>query len=308
MAKRPESANWCFTINNPSVEDEEALTNVLPYKYLIFQYEMGDQELTMHIQGYFVLIRKMRLTALKKLLPKAHLEIRKGSHEQARDYCLKSRTKQDGPYEFGSEEGIARKKGQRSDLIEIKQKIDQGASSEVIWDEHFATSVRYHKSFESYRDLKSKHRVFKDGEKPKIVIYWGESGSGKTSRVEREYPGAYWLTKPSQSTTTVWWERYSGEEVVVFDEFYSWIPYDLMLRILDYYPVTVEKKGSSAKLAAKTFVFTSNSHPDTWYSKVKDRHALDRRIREFGTIEHVTKENFAKSVEPQDNGYISEEL
>lgn len=72
-----------------------------------------------------------------------------------------------------------------------------------------------------------------------------------------------------------------------------------------YFKTTsLEKKGSSAKLAAKTFVFTSNKHPDDWYPKVKDTSALKRRIQEFGTIEYLG-ENFAAPVE---QGYISEEL
>ena len=158
--------------------------------------------------------------------------------------------------------------------------------------------IRLIKAFEQYLDVKSKHREYKDGEKPKIIILWGPSGTGKSTRARRDFPNAYWLTKPSQNTSTVWWQGYSGEEVVVFDEFYGWIPYDLLLRILDFYQVTVEKKGSSAKLAAKTFIFISNKHPDEWYPKVKDTTALKRRIREFGTIEYLG-ENFNVNAEQQ---------
>ena len=299
----PRAFNWVFTINNPSSEDEDVVLNVLPFKYLVYQYEIGESG-TFHMQGYCVLHNRLRLTSLKKLLPYAHFEVRKGTHEQAKAYCTKEESREDGPYEYGSEEGIAKKKGQRSDLLEIKKKIDTGATPEVIWDEHFSSSVRYYKSFEAYRDVKSKHREYKDGEKPKVIILWGPSGTGKSTRARRDFPGAYWLTKPSSNTSTVWWQGYSGEEVVVFDEFYGWLPYDLLLRILDFYQVTVEKKGSSAKLAAKTFVFTSNKHPDDWYPKVKDTSALKRRIKEFGTIEYLG-ENFNQEVE---QGYISEEL
>ena len=186
MNNRQQATNWVFTINNPSEEDEVALTDTLPYRYLVYQYEMGDGE-TMHIQGYVVLSRQLRLSALKKLIPRAHWEVRKGTHEQAKAYSTKSDTRQDGPYEYGSEEGIAKKKGQRSDLLEIKKKIDSGASSAQIWDDHFSSSVRYHKSFDAYRDIKSKHREYKDGEKPKVIILWGPSGTGKSTRARRDF-------------------------------------------------------------------------------------------------------------------------
>ena len=134
--------NWVFTINNPSIEDEQALVDQVPYRYLIFQHELAESG-THHIQGYMVLQSRMRRTALSSLLPHAFLEVRKGSHEQAKAYCSKEDTRMVGtePVEWGSEEGIAKKPGSRTDLSEIKKKIDSGANSERIWDEHFSSSI-----------------------------------------------------------------------------------------------------------------------------------------------------------------------
>ena len=296
---------WLFTINNPTVESDYII-RALPYKYLIYSYEMGADTGTVHIQGYVAFQSAKKLAFMTKHLPGAHVEVRRGSHQQAKDYCSKSQdvTHLDGPYEFGDDTDIPNNQRQRTDLDEVKKALDEGAKMEDLWEKYFKTTARYYRAFEQYIDIKSKHREYKDGEKPKVIILWGPSGTGKSTRARRDFPGAYWLTKPSQSTSTVWWQDYSGEETVVFDEFYGWIPYDLLLRILDFYQVTVEKKGSSAKLAAKTFVFTSNKHPDDWYPKVKDTSALKRRIQEFGTIEYLG-ENFSKQVEP---GYISEEF
>ena len=290
--------HWMFTLNNPDVESDYQIRD-LPYKYLIYSYELASTG-TVHIQGYVSFDKQMRLGVITKLLPGAHFEVRRGSHSQAKKYCSKTEdeTFLDGPYEFGDDSDIPDNQRQRTDLDDIKKAIDEGAKMGDLWEKYFKTTSRYYKAFEQYLDVKSKHREYKDGEKPKIVIMWGPSGTGKSTRARKDYPGAYWLTKPSQNTSTVWWQGYSGEEVVVFDEFYGWIPYDLLLRILDFYQVTVEKKGSSAKLAAKTFIFTSNKHPDEWYPKVKDTTALKRRIREFGTIEYLG-ENFNESTEQQ---------
>lgn len=122
--------------------------------------------------------------------------------------------------------------------------------------------------------------------KPSITIYWGPSGTGKTRRAISENPGAYILTKPRDGKG-VWWQGYSGQDTVIIDEFYGWIPYDFLLRILDWYHVEVEYKGGSVPLAATKFIFTSNKQWEEWYTKIDNVSALERRIREFGTIEKI---------------------
>ena len=47
----------------------------------------------------------MRIVAVKNLLPQlegAHFEPRRGTRDQARDYCRKAETKVDGPWEHGA--------------------------------------------------------------------------------------------------------------------------------------------------------------------------------------------------------------
>ena len=53
----------------------------------------------------------------RKLDGTAHWEVRKGTHEQAKQYCTKELTRVEGPWEFG----IDRQPGQMTDLEEIGQ-------------------------------------------------------------------------------------------------------------------------------------------------------------------------------------------
>ncbi len=64
------------------------------------------------MQGYVVLKKKSRLSALKKLLPRAHWEIREGTHDQARAYCMKEETRTKEPYEWGDPPA----QGKRNDM------------------------------------------------------------------------------------------------------------------------------------------------------------------------------------------------
>ena len=106
------ATNWVFTLNNPEPQHEQSLIDEVPYRYLVFQHEISESG-THHLQGYVVLSRQLRLSALKKLLPTAHWEIRKGTHEQAKAYCTKEETRMEftEPVEWGSDEGIARARG-----------------------------------------------------------------------------------------------------------------------------------------------------------------------------------------------------
>ena len=164
--------HWMFTINNPT-EEYDYLIRALPYKYCIYSYEMAASG-TVHIQGYVSFDKQMRLAFMKKHLPTGHFDIRRGSHSQAKAYCSKTDdvTFLDGPYEMGDDSDIPDHQRQRTDLDDIKKAIDAGAKMEDLWEKYFKTTSRYHKAFEQYLDIKSKHREYKDGEKPKVYIYW----------------------------------------------------------------------------------------------------------------------------------------
>lgn len=86
------SSYWCFTINNPTLEDDAQLNFELwPTKptFAIYNLETGSIQETMHYQGYLELPHHKTIQWMKQRLPRAHLEARKGSREQAIIYCLK---------------------------------------------------------------------------------------------------------------------------------------------------------------------------------------------------------------------------
>ena len=107
---------WCFTVNNPDgsldTDLEAWLGNGL--KYAVYQHEVGEEG-TEHFQGYLELDRGQRMSYVKKWLPTAHLETRRGTQQQAIDYCKKADSRLDGPWEYGTpSEG----QGNRSDIVQ----------------------------------------------------------------------------------------------------------------------------------------------------------------------------------------------
>jgi len=154
---------------------------------------------------------------------------------QARDYCKKETdeksTRLEGPWEYGQEP----QQGKRSDLAEVKRMLDEGASVESIADSHFSDWCRYRQSFKEYALLRQSKRNWQTT----VTVYWGPSGTGKTRRAAYEAgPNAYWLNNTGGNV--LWWDGYTGQETVVIDEFYGWIKYSDMLRIVDRYPYAVQ--------------------------------------------------------------------
>ena len=60
---------WCFTLNNYSAEEQEALRNA-PCAYMTFGRERGDEG-TPHLQGYVQFKTEKSLKQLKALMPRA---------------------------------------------------------------------------------------------------------------------------------------------------------------------------------------------------------------------------------------------
>jgi len=73
----------------PLVEKEAWFKNAMEFKYAVFGREICPKTGKHHLQGYVALARQKRLTAMKKLFPRAHLEICIGNPKQNKDYCTK---------------------------------------------------------------------------------------------------------------------------------------------------------------------------------------------------------------------------
>ena len=276
---------WLVTINNPSANDLPAAWPEV--EYAVWQREKGAQG-TEHLQVYCVFTGTKQLTWVNRQCVKAHWEPRKGTHSQAKEYCTKADTRIAGPWECG-QEPAAKEPGKRNDLISLKRKLDQGATLKEVAedDELFPVVARHYKFVQLYRTLTGKQRdwpVF-------TQVLWGPPGVGK-SRKARDLAGpeAFWLNRGAGQT--VWWDGYVGQEVVVIDEFYGWIPLDQMLRLLDRYPMNLETKGSSTPCHVKKVIITSNVPPMEWYKSMPPSRlqALWRRLEmPLGTIEQMLR-------------------
>lgn len=259
-------AAWMFTINNPT--DDMVKPNAWPnMKYCVWQLEKGEHG-TPHWQGYITFTRSVRLSWLKKhCSATAHFESRRGTHEQARSYCMKEDTRLEGPFEHGTKP----EQGKRNDLEALKQLLDSGASTREVADTEFRSFIKFSRGIQTYRRLMSKPRNFKT----QVTVLVGKTGVGKSRILAQTYPDAFW-----KSTGDKWFDDYDLQKEVIIDEFYGWLPYAQLLRLLDRYPMTVETKGGSVNFAPEKILIAANSMPDAWYNWNVNMqfNALKRRI------------------------------
>lgn len=273
------SRHWVFTLNNPTAHIWSEMDGPLPepLRYLVYQEEVGERG-TRHFQGYMEFKTPVRVSQVKSLVGtnRIHLERRRGTREQAREYAMKEDTRVDGPFEFG--EFKSGGQGKRNDIIQLKELIDSGASKKAIWDAQPANFLRYQRGIAAAMQVTSPPT-----ERPLEVIYcYGLPGTGK-SRWAASLGGAdsvYWKPKSK------WWDGYESQSIVVLDDWdQTWFSWTELLRILDRYPLWLEIKGGSIPARWTKVIITTNRKPWETYNPLKfPLMALFRRVSTWRTF------------------------
>lgn len=301
-----KSRNWVFTLNNPT----ESLnpSRWIGVKTVLAVLEAGENG-TLHYQGYLEWSTPRQLSGCKALLPTAHWEVRRGSRSEAIQYLLKTidtishandpiQTTQDILYTephptvmwsqldkvisynmnitYGQAmQNLTEKTSVKEQLLEVQEKIKNGASDQDIAENYFDLWVKYNVSFSKYRLMHSVNRNWQT----EVIVIVGPTGTGKSRWAMETFPNAYW--KPRSD----WWDGYHGHEVVILDEFYGWIQYDLLLRLCDRYPLLVQIKGGTVSFVAKKIIITSNKVHTQWYKEAYIP-AFERRVKEWRFMGH----------------------
>lgn len=264
MDNSKQSRAWCFTVNN--YEDNE-IENAkkIPYDYLIIGKEIGEGG-TPHLQGYLYREKKVTFGKIKKMLPRAHLEIAKGTPLDNFKYCSK-----DGNFE---EFGERPHQGKRSDLDEIKESLKTtGRITDVV---EKCTNIQQLKFAETAIKYIEKKRNWK----PEVYWFHGPSGTGKSKTAYEMMPDLYRKTNMSGQ----WWDGYDAHEDVLLDDLKpdTWVNYSALLELLDRYECRVQFKGGSRQFLAKRIVITSLFDPQSLFPTAPvDCFELLRRIDEI---------------------------
>lgn len=242
--------HWCFTQNNPKDELDFDERPVKWLRYCVWQKEQGDGG-TVHYQGYMEFSRAVRLSALRKAVPGAHYEERRGSRDQAREYCRKS-DRLDGPWEWGDWVGG---QGTRTDLELSAGMCAAGRSLADIAREQPSVFVKFHRGLAELRRVSFRPRRRLE---LKVYLIWGVTGSGK-SRYVWDMWGEEVYSLASQKP--VWFDGYDGQKVLLIDEFEGVLEFgrEKLLKVLDIYPYLAPVKGGHVYAQWDKIYITSNN-------------------------------------------------
>lgn len=287
MATNKQSFRYCFTWNNYTVEDTVLLDAFAAdhCKYLVYGKEVGESG-TPHLQGFFTLEKKKRITALKKLLgPKPHLEAARKSSRVCADYCKKGSQSHAEWQSHGTdgetygtdalvtEHGEAPVPGQRTDLSAMAKAIKEGASMKEVAEMDPETYMRNHRGLTMYQALCTEdyHHDSVRG-----IWYYGPPGTGKSHKAREDNPNSYLKAQNK------WFDGYAGEECIIIDDMDTDVLAHYLKIWADRYACSGEIKGGTVKLQHRKLIVTSNYSIEALFENKGEEmiKAIKRRFKE----------------------------
>lgn len=176
--------------------------------------------------------------------------------------------------------------------------VIEGTDLNTIALENPTEFVRYHRGLQVlHNTLHIRSRV--PTQDPVVHWWFGPTGTGKSRTAYELWPAAYW------KMNSKWWDAYSGETHVIMDDFRpsADLPFNMMLRILDRYPLRVEAKGTSFPLSATNFLITTTKRPELlWEGKTDE--AINQLLRRITTIREFTSEGQQIILKDSVNVYV----
>ncbi|AMH87745.1 replication-associated protein [Pacific flying fox faeces associated circular DNA virus-5] len=228
-------------------------------KYLVAQQEICSETGRLHWQGYAEFKKVCRIPGAKSILgcDWAHLAVPNGDRKANKDYCTKLASRAPGgeSIEIGKfEEGGQGRKS--TSVAELREEIRGGQTTlrqEIVEGRVLNIgAIRYFERLQSELDsgYQRGHQI--------AAYLFGTPGTGKSHIAHAAVEERTWYSKDA---TTKWWDGYSGEEVVIVDDWSgpsTQAEADQWKKWVDRYPCRVETKGGHVWLKTKQWIFTSN--------------------------------------------------
>ncbi len=273
----PKSRTWTMTVKNWDYFDtqdwEERIRNQKNQKgenlvvYLSIGKHTGEQtgyqhvhmnlEMTDQKTGYWV---KNTLFGCNEM----HCEIRRGSREQCDGYLNKQG-------QFREIINLRRlRPGKRTDLDDLYDMIEDGATLFDCYREHFGTTVRCYRGLREYialRDtIQSTQTIF---DPPEVIVYVGPSGSGKSWRcsTDPDYMESGYRFS-IQMDSKIYFDGYNNQKTIWFDEFSGrTLPFTTFCQLADKFAGRYETKGGSVLISGiKKILISTIQFPHLWWA------------------------------------------
>lgn len=265
---KPESREYQLTIDNPKDHnfDLEKIKDIIhkgaKYRYFCMSAEQTKEGMY-HIHFYIVFTNNVRWNTMKNKFPPAHIENSlDGTPEENRDYVFKEgkwlndpkgeTNLRDTHYEEG--ECPHYEQGKRNDLNELYTMIESGYSNADILKIN-KDMIRYIDKMDRVRKTIQADQQKNQWRDVEVTYIWGTTGSGKTRYVMDKYgySNVYRVTDYLHP-----FDSYTGQQIILFEEFSSSMRIEDMLKYLDGYPVELACRYSNQQALFTKVYFCTN--------------------------------------------------
>ena len=193
-----------------------------------------------------------------------HVEVRRGTREQCDAYLTKD-------HHFREIINIRRlQQGKRTDLDDLYDLIEEGATLYDCYKAHFGTTVRCYRGLREFialRDtIQSTQTIF---DPPEVIVYVGPSGSGKSWRcsTDPDYMESGYRFS-IQMDSKIYFDGYNNQKTIWFDEFSGrTLPFTTFCQLADKFAGRYETKGGSVLISGiKKILISTIQFPHLWWA------------------------------------------
>jgi len=266
--------SYCFTWNNYDDEAIKAVEDLMAEaKFGLYGKEIAPTTGTPHVQGYIHFANQRGFNAIRKRLYGAHIEIARGTPKQNEEYCGKDKN-----YRIFGEKPIGQ--GARVDISKVAGEIVDGLKVEKLIMEDPMFYHQYGRTLNKIEDLTMRKNTRK--EMTKGIWYYGKTGTGKSHKAFENFRTETHYLVPNDNG---WWDAYTQQETVIFNDFRGEITYNELLQLVDKWPHYVRRRGREPmSFTSKLVIITSSLHPSQLYCRRAEEDDIAQLYRRFEII------------------------
>lgn len=290
MARSKAYRKFQLTFNNPQEHGytHEAIRNTLQDTSGVIYWCMCDEEgSTYHTHLYVAFENAKEFSMIQRRFYGAHIEGARGSHRENRDYIRKEgkwrdseKSETNKPETFEESGELPEESDRRVKQAEtILAMVENGATNAEIMRE-CPSAMLHLPRIEQARQTLLEETYRKAFRELKVEYIWGETGVGKTRKVMElyGYENVFRVTNYAHP-----FDGYSGQDVIVFDEFRSSLPLSDMLCYLDGYPLMLPcRYADRVACFTKVYILTNipleKQYPNVQLEEPASFEAFKRRL------------------------------
>lgn len=243
----------------------------LPHiKAFVVGFEIGQQG-TQHIQGVFQFQESKTFKTLRKYFKNNHIE-RIHDFKKAIEYCKK----ENDYMEFGE----LVKQGQRTDIEAFTNAIIAGYSDLELLMEFPSQTQRFLNNIDKIRQMVLTEYYQKNlRHNLKVIFISGDAGVGKTRYIyDRHNITDIYRVSDYKNP----FDNYKGQKILVLDEYNNQLNIQLLLNILDIYPLLLPARYNDKWACYEQVYVISNYDFDDLFSYYEE--SIYRAIRRRFTL------------------------